>query len=646
MWAGRMAAVMSILAVFGAAAAPARAQVQLPAKPQIASLDSDAPAGSPPHWLPGEQWVMQHWLPYDEQRLYSLLGVDRGVIWRQLRDDTRTLAQLAQEGGWEPRALARELVAPWRGQLRDPARLALLEKRALRTLTQGHLSQHLFFHSLHQEAIPTHATAIFGVASRAEWSTLRRSELSPLQICRLNGLPRGHAQEQAAATLREYAEKGVARQAIPAVQAQRLLSRQLRQLPRWLQQTRYNGPPPLVSPRSSPATASNYSNNAALSGDGREIVFESYQAKLAIAKRLGEIAVMARSVGAASPPALASGETADPRSNYNPALSADGRWVAFESALGNLNFAKRYGRMEVLARDLRSGRTLRVSHPPDLEISRSAYNPTISGDGRLIAYEAYDRPDAPGGHTRVVVRDLRSGRELAVPAPPGMAEELYEPRLSADGRRLAFSALTRGGGERSEVFVRDLRSGRTRRVSAPGEEAWEPVLSARGTVVAYTAAGAGGESHVVVRDLARGRATTIASPAGSGLAFEPSLSSSGRRVAFVARPGGTRQTQVFVHDLAARRTQLVSRADGRDGPPGMGSASHPAISGDGRRVAFTSEAWNLSPQKCNSARGVFVRDLARATTRPASAGDGGNRYLGPTKGSSTQSDAFITLLCA
>ncbi|MEO8687479.1 MAG: hypothetical protein ABI611_04585 [Solirubrobacteraceae bacterium] len=639
----RMPAV--ILALL-ASATPAAAQVQLPAKPQIASLDSDAPAGSPPHWLPGEQWVMQHWLPYDEERLYSLLGVDRGVVWRQLRDDTRTLAQLAQEHGWEPQALAHELVAPWRGQLRDPARLALLEKRALRTLTQGHLSQHLFFHSLHQEAIPTHATAIFGVASRAEWSTLRRSELSPLQICRLNGLPRGHAQEQAAATLREYAAKGVARQSIPAAQARRLLSRQLRQLPRWLQQTRYNGPPPLVSPRSSPATASNYSNNAALSNDGREVVFESYQAKLAIAKRLGEIAVMARTVGAAAPPALASGEAADPRSNYNPALSANGRWVAFESALGNLNFAKRYGRMEVLARDLRSGRTIRVSHPPDLTVSRSAYNPTISGDGRLIAYEAYDRPDRPDGGTRVVVRDLRSGRERAVPAPAGMAGEVYEPRLSADGRHLAFSALARATGKRSEVFVRDLRSGRTRRASGAGEEAWEPVLSAHGTVVAYTAAGAGGESHVVVRDLVRGTVAAIASPAGSGLAFEPSLSSTGRRVAFVARPGGTRQTQVFVHDVRARRTQLVSRADGLDGPPGMGSASHPAISGDGRRVAFTSEAWNLSPQKCNSARGIFVRDLARTTTRPASAGDGGNRYLGPTKGSSTESDAFITLLCA
>jgi Tol biopolymer transport system component len=78
----------------------------------------------------------------------------------------------------------------------------------------------------------------------------------------------------------------------------------------------------------------------------------------------------------------------------------------------------------------------------------------------------------------------------------------------------------------------------------------------------------------------------------------------------------------------------------------MGSAGHPAISGDGRRVAFTSDAWNLTPDKCNSARGVFVRDLAHATTTRASTGDGDNRFLGPTKGSSTSGDTFVTLLCA
>ena len=89
--------------------------------------------------------------------------------------------------------------------------------------------------------------------------------------------------------------RGVRGQAIPASQAQRLLARQLRQVPRWLQQTRYNGPPPLKLPRGSIATASNYSNNAALAGDGRALAYEAYEAKLAVAKTRGEIGVVARS---------------------------------------------------------------------------------------------------------------------------------------------------------------------------------------------------------------------------------------------------------------------------------------------------------------------------------------------------------------
>ena len=55
---------------------------------------------------------MQHWLPYDETRLYSLLGVTRGDVWRWLRDDTRNLAGLAALHGYpDPQVLARELVA-------------------------------------------------------------------------------------------------------------------------------------------------------------------------------------------------------------------------------------------------------------------------------------------------------------------------------------------------------------------------------------------------------------------------------------------------------------------------------------------------------------------------------------------------------
>ena len=143
----------------------------------------------------------------------------------------------------------------------------------------------------------------------------------------------------------------------PAAQGARLLARQLRQVPRWLQQTRYNGPPPLKQPRGSIATASNYSNNAALAGDGHAIVWEGYEAKLPLAKARGEIGVEAGTVAGAAPGTVTGDTRHTPRSAYNPAVSADGRFVAFESAEGNLNFAKRYGQMRVYVSDRKTGRT-------------------------------------------------------------------------------------------------------------------------------------------------------------------------------------------------------------------------------------------------------------------------------------------------
>src|SRR4051794_10154905 len=126
-----VALVLAVPAVLAFAVAPsAGAQTPAPAPPQTASLDSDAPPGSPPHWLRHERWVMQHWLPYDERRLYRLLGVDRGTIWHQLRDDTHSLAELAESRGWAPERLAGALVEPWRATLRDPAHLAVLRARA------------------------------------------------------------------------------------------------------------------------------------------------------------------------------------------------------------------------------------------------------------------------------------------------------------------------------------------------------------------------------------------------------------------------------------------------------------------------------------------------------------------------------------
>src|SRR6185503_7153986 len=273
-------------------------------------------------------------------------------LWEQLRDDRRTLAQLAARHGWaDPRRLARALVAPDAARV-GPARRVTLEQRALRTITQGHLAQHLFFHSLHQFGIASEAPAIFGVGDM-EFRRLRRAELSPLAIARLHGRSPGQVEALSIAVLRERAATGVRGGAIPRVQADRLLRRQLSQLPRWLDQARYNGPPPtyrgaLVD------VPHDYATNPAISADGRHVAYEAYRQKLPLAIKFGEIAVL-RADLAAGKTAIVSrlpggGPTGpDPISAYNAAISGDGRRVAFQ--------AVRDGRTAILVADAH-GRTL------------------------------------------------------------------------------------------------------------------------------------------------------------------------------------------------------------------------------------------------------------------------------------------------
>src|SRR3954453_3537031 len=371
-------AAIALAAGCGGHKRPAQPADATAGKPIVTkSSDSDAPANAPAHWLPPEAWVYNHWLPYDEARLYTMLGITSVGLWEQLRDDHRTLAQLAARHGWpDPRRLAAALTASEAATV-GAARAEVLEERALRTITQGHLAQHLFFHSLHQFGIASEAPAIFGVDDM-EFRRLRRAELSPLAVARLHGRSPGQVEALAIAVLRERADTGVRGGAIPRAQADRLLHRQLSQLPRWLDQARYNGPPPtyrgaLVDvPR-------DYATNPAISADGRHVAYEAYRQKLPLAVKLGEIAVM-RADLATGRSALVSrlphgGPTGpDPTSAYNAAISGDGARVVFESSRGNQTFAKRYGRSGVLL--ARAGRTTGLERPArNVPESQSAYNP-------------------------------------------------------------------------------------------------------------------------------------------------------------------------------------------------------------------------------------------------------------------------------
>jgi Tol biopolymer transport system component len=589
-----------------------------------ASTDSEAPRNAPPHWLPPEAWVYNHWLPYDEGRLYRLLRIERSDLWQQLRDDRRNVAQLARRRGWrDTDRLAGALVAPWRGRVSD-ARLAVLRSRARRTLTQGHLAQHLFFHSLHQFAIASEAPDIFGVTD-ARFRALRRErELSPLAIARLHGRSPARVEALSISVLRGQARTGVQGQAMTVRQARILLRRQITQLPRWLSQARYNGPP-VTHAGKLVAIPRDYASNPAVSADGRRVVFEAYRQKLPQALRLGEIAVMSHRVGASragavSRPHLPDHHGVRPSSAYNATTSADGRLVAYESAAGNANFAKRYGSIGVLLCDVHTGRTVQIGRPAGgADDSQSAYNPVLSADGRALAFQAVAR----GGRAQVFVRDLRRGSTVlasaGLPAPArGAVTSVYEPALSGDGRLAAFTVVNvpaQGGlaATSSRVYVRDLRAGVTRPVGpANAGFASTPALSRHGRYVAFTATGPGArQPRLFLHDRRSGVTRPITAPAEGAIA-DPQLSGDATVLAYTAVRGGV--SRVMLRRAGRAGATVVSRATGADGAPADGDAGDPALAADGRSVAFASDAANLAAAKRDRTRGVFLRDLETGTT--------------------------------
>ncbi len=605
-----LALAICALAALALAAAPARAQ------------DSLAPKGAEPHWLPDEEWVNLLWLPFDEEDLYRLLRTDRGAVFRWVRIDAdHSIAQIARRRGWTVDDLARRLATDRSGGASARTR-RIVASRARRVLTQPHLSQHLLFHALHQTAIGDDAREIFGVRRREDFFDLRRAEVSPLQIGELHGRTRVAMTRRCVEVLRSAASRAVRTGSMSRRQADLLLDRQIRQIPRWLGQNRYNGP---TGGRNRPKAApADYANHPGLSADGGTLVWDAYRTTIAEAERLGEIHVagwdltQARAFGASPPEQPGSRR---PTSYYNSVLSADGSTVAFESAESTYPLAKRVGQMTVLVRDLRTGRLEKASHlgrPAGATGSRTAFNPTLSADGRLVAFEATDAgtPSRNG----VWLYDRATGTQRLVEEE--RAGAAYLPVLAGDGSAIAYTAPD--DGYRTQVYVERLQGGARTVASvtpdggrAAAGDAFDPALSHDGALVAFVSRarnlpGADGRAHVYLRDLVGATTVRVSGPQ-PGDAQDPSISADGRYVAWVGRlrPRSAtlagQRSRIWVHDRAAGTTRLVSTGPG--GRPADGYASQPVVAADGAHVAFTSTSGTMAPGKPFGLPGVFVCDL-------------------------------------
>ena len=135
-------------------------------------------------------------------------------------------------------------------------------------------------------------------------------------------------------------------------------------------------------------------------------------------------------------------------SSIAPSISTDGRFIAFESTATNLVPGDTNGVRDIFVRDVANGIMTRVS--VDIfsnQVSRSSFAPTISGDGRFVAFDSFDPLLVPGdsnGTNDIFVRDLLNGVTTKISVNyQGLEGNLtsFNPAISASGEVVAFDSF-------------------------------------------------------------------------------------------------------------------------------------------------------------------------------------------------------------
>ncbi len=248
-------------------------------------------------------------------------------------------------------------------------------------------------------------------------------------------------------------------------------------------------------------------------------------------------------------------------------------------------------------------------------------------------------------HDRLALTTIRVSE---TPAGVGGDAPSFDPALSANADRIAFeSAATNfvagdSNGVR-DIFVWERVTGSIALVSegvggtVANGSSFQPSITLDGATIAFRSAASNlvaddtnGFLDVFVRDGSHEIVRVSVASDGSqanGISSRPRIAADGGIVVFESAAsdlvtGDTNgAVDVFVHDLSTRETTRVSVAT--DGTQGNGDSRHPAVSRDGRFVAFESAASNLVDDDLNGLSDVFVHDRTSGVTICVSRTEGG-----------------------
>lgn len=313
----------------------------------------------------------------------------------------------------------------------------------------------------------------------------------------------------------------------------------------------------------------------------------------------------------------------------HPSVSDDGRFVVFSSEATNLTFNDSNGSSDVFLFDRLTGLTSCLSRTSGGLLGNGpSHSPVISADGTTVAFECYAPNITLSSWGQIVVAESSGGQILLASSTPlGAPGNLYsyDPSISGDGRYVAFSSsssdlLPGDSNGVLDVFVRDVMSSAT----------WSPTMDPNwvignsysqhgsitddGRYVAFDSTASNfvlgdvnSASDVFVYDSVTRLYTMVSS--GPGYSGASKIAADGSTVAFsTLNPIDPNDVNAKVDVYAANLTlNTVTRLVPTGIEPNDNSECA-GISADGSRVIFTSVASNLVAGDTNGAQDIFMSD--------------------------------------
>lgn len=285
--------------------------------------------------------------------------------------------------------------------------------------------------------------------------------------------------------------------------------------------------------------------------------------------------------------------------NGAPAISADGRYVAFVGSSNSLTPELGSGFNDIYLKDMQTG-AVRLITPRSANgaLSAESAGPSISADGRYVAFTSsgvFSASDSDIGLDDVYVFDTvaRTYQQVSggTTAPQGFGADSGDASISANGRYVVYESLSDNivAGDTNalfDIFVYDRQTGATKRASTTA-------TGAQSTGIPSTPQG------------------------GNSGSFNAAISADGRFVAFDSNAnnlvaGDTNAYDVFLKDMVTGFVVRVSTSS--SGAQANGNSYGASISADGRFIAYTSEATNLDPGDTDLEPDIYVWDRLTGTT--------------------------------